>query len=106
MVPPTFPEWKSIRSTGSKYIVAFDLDEDGERIGITGTESWTQLFDLKEDPLERVDLHEDEPEAARTLHELMLERFAAITAAGAHDGSTLQMSDDMVERLKALGYVE
>lgn len=99
------PEWKSVRSRQHKYIAAF-ASENGERSGISGDLLWSKLFDLEQDAGERNDLRGERPETAETLHDLLVRHFSSISDAARHDGSRIELTGPMLEKLRALGYVE
>ena len=63
-----------------------------------------ELYDLENDPAERSDLYEQQPEPARRLSR-SLARMAEHAASGGVDASMRTIDDAEIERLKALGYV-
>lgn len=65
----------------------------------------TELYDLAEDPAEKNDLSGERPERASELRATLEERMETM---GGEDGSSeeVEMSDETVDKLRALGYVE
>jgi len=98
------PEWKSLRSDRHKVIAAYSAEND-RRSGIQGKLLWRRLFDLQQDPAEQHDLRGELGDTADALHGLLERRFTAMADAAAHDGSQIEMSEEMLEKLRGLGYV-
>ena len=98
------PEMKALRGRRYKYIAAFEPD-GGERSGLRGLPKWEQLFDLRQDPGELQSLHRDEAEKLRSLRRLMGQRFEALQA-GAVEAETVEVSEEIREGLRALGYLD
>jgi arylsulfatase A-like enzyme len=66
---------------------------------------WTRLFDLQEDPGERQNLARREPETTERLKRLLKSHLADSLNGGTLDSVTMEMPEELQERLKALGYL-
>ena len=77
--------------------------------GILNAEVGTfELYDLAEDPLERVELSAQQPERAAAMRDY-LEVFCAECFAGAKEATTGgldELDEETLERLRSLGYVD
>ena len=100
----TDPEMKSIRTGHHKLMTALRAT-GGERTGLSGEVEWEQLFDLEDDPREQRSLHEADPELLDLLRRALAERFASLPEIGSVEATT-EVSGDVLEQLRALGYVE
>jgi arylsulfatase A-like enzyme len=66
---------------------------------------WVQLFDLIQDPTEQNDLADANEELALAMRELIDEHLKA-TEHGRLERETREIEEDLLERLRSLGYVE
>ncbi len=97
------PEIKSLRAEGFKYIYAFP-PPDGERIGIGAAPTWEALFNLNKDPGEQHNLAPTSPAEVAAWRARLEDRFAAMPSTG--DGTEMAVEDELLDRLRALGYVD
>lgn len=99
------PEWKSLRTAGHKYIATFEV-ADMRRSGIPGKRVREQLYDLRADPGERHDLTSAAPPVLASLRERLIRRFVENAKLGAeHTTGETGLSEEMLGRLRALGYI-
>jgi arylsulfatase A-like enzyme len=88
-------EWKAV--VGDRY--KFSWDEERDKMA---------LFDLGVDPGEKRDLSKERPEEVRAMASVLLEWFRGLLdrTGGSLQGETVDMEKEVVEQLRALGYVE
>lgn len=86
-----FPVWYGVRQ-GRYKLVYEQLSESHA------------LYDLLEDPGEERDVSQGEPEMAGALLDVLLARISG-SEDGQVDGVEVQLDDEAIERLRALGYV-
>ncbi len=98
------PELKALRGQRYKYIAAFRPDGH-ERGGLRGAPVWEQLFDLGADPGERQNLYHRDPEQVRAMRRRM-GQWSEAARAGAVDAETVEVSDQIRDGLRALGYLD
>ena len=107
------PERKSVRMNGYKYI--YVPDPEGKRTGVTYKDiPQYALFDLKSDPKERENIYEQNKELAAKYQEILdktLEESLAIKNGlrerNKHrEENVNELSKDVAEDLKALGYLQ
>ncbi len=89
--PEAYSEKRAVVADGFKYIHSW-LDDD----------DWEELYHLESDPDELVDLSADEPERVKAMRGLLSERLKAGHGVEIVEA---ELSDEEIERLKALGYV-
>jgi arylsulfatase A-like enzyme len=94
-------ETKALRRPDLKYIAAWEA-RDGEHAGIPGPLVRQRLFDLIGDPREKRNLRVDRRRALRAI----LEGRAAALARNALTATEAPISEDVLERLRGLGYVQ
>ncbi len=101
------PELKSLRMDGFKYIYAFPTP-DGERIGVGAEPTWEALFDLVNDPGEHDNLAAGNPERLAEWRSRLIRRFAELpsNATPGTDAVEVEVDDELIERLRALGYLD
>jgi len=99
------PEWKSLRTSQSKYVAAFASD-GGERTGVAGAPLWEKLFDLQADRGEQRSLHTVAPELLATMRGRLIGHFQEISGRLSPPGEPIELDKQARERLRALGYVE
>jgi len=87
------PEMRSVRSQRFKYIVR-------------GKGATPLLFDLEHDPGEQHNLAAAQPETVRQMVNALRRHDAANTAHPGLARSEVELSDDVRERLRALGYLD
>jgi len=97
-------EMKSLRGRQYKYVAAFD-PVGKERSGLSGTVVSEHLFDLQQDPEEAQSLHEEELEVMRSMRKRLVETFATM-AVPAAAGEMTAVSEERLEQLRAMGYIE
>ena len=97
-------EWKSLRTRTHKFLAGFDLATP-ERSGLPGEPAWEQLYDLSADPGEQSDLISGAADLAARLRDRMVGAFASITRPIGASTPGQVPSEEMLERLKRLGYV-
>jgi arylsulfatase A-like enzyme len=90
--PGLYPEYRSIRS-GSHTMV---YTSDGDRY---------ELFDLVEDPGEQHDISAQEPKLFAELKRQMIERYLNFNAKPTEE-TNVQLDQQMIDRLRALGYIQ
>jgi len=73
-------------------------------LDIDSGETW--LFDARADPEEQENLATRQPEIARELRERLLVHLAESTSHGALEKSQVPLSEDLVEQLRSLGYLQ
>jgi len=78
-----------------RYKLIFDVDTD---------RLW--LFDLIQDPTEQRDISQSEPVVAAELRDRLVQHIAESTAAGTLDAEQAELPDEVLERLRALGYLK
>ena len=95
-------ETKALRSRDRKYIGAWEARDD-EHAGIPGPLVKERVFDLVGDPGEKQNLRD-----RRLLRELraILEGRVTALARNAHAGTEAPISEDVLEQLRGLGYVQ
>lgn len=95
-------ETKSLRRGDLKYIAAWEARDD-EHAGIPGPLVKERIFDLVGDPGEKQNLRD-----RRLMHELrgILEQRVTTLARDAHAQTEVPLSDDALEELRSLGYVQ
>jgi arylsulfatase len=76
------------------------------RPSAAGVSEWTRLYDLRNDPAERVDLAPVEPEVAGTLSERLVRWIAAVGSETAPETGRWALDPATREQLEALGYIE
>ena len=87
------PGLYSVRTERHKLI--FDVDAD---------RLW--LYDLVADPAEQHDISRSEPVVATELRDRLVRHIAESTAAGTLDAEQAEVPDEVLERLRALGYLK
>jgi arylsulfatase A-like enzyme len=87
------PGLHTVRTRRHKLI--YDLDSD---------ETW--LFDIESDSAERENLADQQEEMVLRLREQLLTHVAEATARGALEKRIAPVPDELVERLRSLGYVQ
>lgn len=65
-----------------------------------------ELYDFRRDPLEQVDLSTSEPDLQRKLRQGLDHWQAAIDRLGTYESGPPQLNDEILEQLKALGYLD
>lgn len=95
-------ETKALRSRDLKYIAAWEA-RDGEHAGIPGSLVKERVFDLLGDPGEKQNLRGRH--RLRGLREILEGRVTAL-ARNAHSGPEAPVGEDVLERLRGLGYVQ
>jgi arylsulfatase A-like enzyme len=65
-----------------------------------------ELFDLRVDPEAIHNVLTIEPEVTLNLQKLLVERLGELTQEGSLDGTTAKIPEHLLERLKALGYIQ
>jgi arylsulfatase A-like enzyme len=98
------PEWKSLRVDRYKYLVGFDSDD--ERVGIPGEPAWEKLFDLQEDPAEKVDLAARRPKLLGKMRDQLFRFYLHEALPVAEGEETLEVDAELEEKLRALGYLD
>jgi len=95
------PETKALRSRTLKYVASYEARE-GEHAGLPGRRVAEQVFDLTQDPGEKQSLS-----GSRRLLELrsILEERATALGRKAPGGAEAPFGEDVLERLRSLGYV-
>jgi arylsulfatase A-like enzyme len=95
-------ETKALRSPNLKYIAAWEARDD-EHAGIPGPLVKERVFDLVGDPGEKQNLRD-----RRRLRELrgILEGRVTTLARNARPGTEAPISEDVLEQLRGLGYVQ
>jgi arylsulfatase A-like enzyme len=96
------PEMKALRSDGLKYVASYEAPDD-EHGGLSGPLLRERAFDLAADPGERRPL--PGPQRLARLRGILEERVGAASARAA-PGAEAAVDADVLERLRALGYVE
>ena len=91
ITPGIYPIIQSVRRDGWKLIYDSKKDEYA-------------LFDLRSDPGEQVDLSESQPQISAQLIEEMRSRYADFTPDQL-ENSNVELSEEDLEELRALGYV-
>jgi arylsulfatase A-like enzyme len=66
----------------------------------------TLLYDLENDPLERVDVADRHPDVVARLERELAERRAALPRRAATGGREIRLDDEQQARLRALGYLD
>jgi arylsulfatase A-like enzyme len=99
------PEQKSLRTARHKYVAAFDAP-GGERSGIPGPRRWQRLFDLERDPGEQHDALRARPELVETLRARLGAALAPSSERGFARGTGPGPSEDLLRRLRELGYLD
>ena len=97
-------EMKSLRGRQYKYIVAFEPVGE-ERGGLSGAVVSENLYDLQQDPGESQSLHEEELELLRSMRKRLVDTFATM-AVPAAAGEMTAVSEERLEQLRAMGYIE
>ncbi len=105
------PERKAIRMDGYKYIWVPNLESQTPRT-FRGIEQF-ELFNLVEDPGETTNLYHERPELAEKMHHALLGELKAALdiherlreQRPASDQET-EVEDDVLDALRALGYIE
>ena len=101
-------EEKAIQTHRYKYLLRIDADSVARegRAHIPTTAQWRGLYDLREDPDERVNLLEGSPPPAAEAQAADLDRALRDHIAAQHpDSQPASLDPEMIERLRALGYV-
>jgi len=98
--PPIKMEWRHEWEPGLKYALT-GLDWKYVHL----TERPDELYDLRRDPGETLNVIDDYPDVARELHQRLL---AHVTAALKlqDPGAEAELSDETLDQLRALGYVQ
>ena len=65
-----------------------------------------QLFDVQQDPGETRDIADSEPRLGSNLRNVLLDRLAALSSEGGLDAESSPIPDELLKRLRALGYVQ
>lgn len=101
------PEWKSLRTADWKYVAAFDV-VDGEHSGALGPMLWEKLFDLRSDPREKRDVAVAYQEKTLELRTTLLALVNALAEQGGRvdDQERVDPDPELIERLRALGYID
>jgi arylsulfatase A-like enzyme len=86
------PGYHSVRFQGYKLIV-----------NIYTHDAW--LYDLQSDPAEQHDIIAEQPDRAAQLRARLDDHLSSSMARGALDAEHEEVSDDMLENLRALGYL-
>lgn len=94
-------ERKALRSADWKYVASFEVLK--ERAGIPGPLVHERLFDLVADPSESRTVHRRERERLEAMRRQLRDRLASLPSLAG--SSTATMSEDTLERLRALGYL-
>lgn len=104
----TGPEIKSLRTGRWKYIVEISPKNyaDKGRTFIPEQPSSLKLFDLEGDPMERINLAESGGAPETEIASSLERRLRALMAAGRGETEELELDEDMLEELRALGYVK
>ena len=89
--PEAYSEKRALIAGGFKYIHSWHDDDE-----------WEELYDLESDPDELVDLAADQPERVEAMRTLLYQRLRTGQEAEAVEA---ELSDEEIERLRALGYV-
>jgi arylsulfatase A-like enzyme len=101
-------EEKAIQTDAYKYLVRIDAESVRVkgRAFIPADPAWRGLYDLRRDPGETVNLLEGDPDAAVKRQAAELDRELREHVAAQHPDSTpTTLDSEMVDRLRALGYV-
>lgn len=98
-------EWKSLRDQRFKYIAAFSA-EAGERVGLPGERKWEQLFNVKNDPEEALDLAEAQRGRIKHMRNELAEFFTQRALPVVGGEQHLAFDEKLVEELRALGYLD
>lgn len=104
------PEIKALRTRERKYIAEFEVEKGASRTGIPGERLQEKVFDLRRDPKEQRNLNRGD----RQLKELerwrrQLEQHFQDTETAPPDaaaGGSMEVSDELEEKLRALGYIQ
>lgn len=64
------------------------------------------LYDLRRDPLERHDIAERRPRVSRRMSRMVVRHLQRLEEQGSLRETSTQLSDELIERLRALGYVQ
>ena len=77
-----------------------------DRTGVQGALESRALFDLTADPTEQRTILADEPETAERLHGTLVQHLEKFAATNLAPSAPVKLSEDTLERLRALGYIE
>ncbi len=107
------PEQKSIRMNGYKYIFTENPEEKRKGVSFPNIPQYA-LFNLKDDPEEKINIHEQNPDIALIYHEkleeILEESHAIRDGLRSNQEATMDDSDnlpkDVIDSLKALGYLQ
>lgn len=100
--PPPNPSVLSHVRIADRDLVAWALQQGDRKLMVAGEAS--QVFDLAEDPDERVDLTGRTPETEKALAATLAERMNALAPAAAGPGGAVD--EALLEQLRALGYID
>ncbi len=98
------PPRAGVRALGFKYVVT--LGPDPFEVPLQPAPAGRQLYDLAEDPGERRNLIDTRPELAAELDRLLREQLGQLRRSGRLDQELPdEIDDQLMERLRSLGYV-
>lgn len=69
------------------------------------TENSVELYDLNQDPLERVDISSDLPEITKSLRKKLDKHLEGVPRSEIETGETVEDDDSIKDRLESLGYI-
>jgi arylsulfatase A-like enzyme len=101
-------EEKAIQTDSYKYLVRIDAESvlAKGRAFIPDPPAWRGLYDLRHDPRERVNLLEGTPDPAVAGQAAEMDRELRDHVAAQHpDSQPTTLDPEMIDRLRALGYV-
>jgi arylsulfatase A-like enzyme len=102
------PEWKSIRDGRYKllYVVDTGNTDQSPRVGLQGEPVREYLFDVAADPLEQTDLARQQSDKRSQLGAELRASLRQFADKDFGESKGEALDDTVMERLRALGYVE
>ena len=96
-------EQKAIRTRDISFLASYRIRRGHERGGIPGTHASYELFDLRNDPLERHDLSSSRPDLRNRLRRALESHFRGMVST--RPGASIEVDESLEAKLRALGYM-